>query len=99
LDVDLFHEKERYPHRIRAPRLIKAFCFSQLMSDVDSARSSLIPISEMPVVPAEVRQFAPRKDRVVALSHDEIPGFLKQGPKTEEDVAPSGRKSWLGGGA
>jgi hypothetical protein len=93
LDVDLFREKERYPHHIRTPRQIEAFCFSQLMAYIDPARFSLIPVSKMPVVPAEVQQFAPRKDRVVARCDAEIPGFLKQGPRTEEDGVPSGRKS------
>ena len=40
----------------------------------------------MPVVPDEVRQFALRKDRVGALPNVEIPGFLKRGPRPEEDV-------------
>jgi len=39
-----------------------------------------------PVVPDEVRQFVHRKDRVGALPNVEIPGFLKRGPRTEEDV-------------
>jgi hypothetical protein len=47
----------------------------------------------MPVVPAEVRQFAPRGDRVRALPNVEIPGFLKRGPRAEEDLAPLGRKT------
>jgi hypothetical protein len=85
LDVDHFDEKERYPHHIRTPRLIKAFCFSQLMSYDDPARFSLNPVSKMPVVPAEVRQFAARKDRADALPNIEIPSFLKRGPRTEED--------------
>jgi hypothetical protein len=93
LDVDLFHEKERYPHHIRTPRLIKAFCFSYSMPYDDPARSSLIPVSKMPVVPPEVRQFAPRKERVGELPNVEIPGFLKRGPMAaEEDVVPFGRK-------
>jgi hypothetical protein len=40
----------------------------------------------MPVVPAEVRQFAPRSDRVGALPDVEIPSFLKRGPRAEENV-------------
>jgi hypothetical protein len=40
----------------------------------------------IPVVPDVVRQFAHRKDRVGALPNVEIPGFLKRGPRTEEDV-------------
>jgi hypothetical protein len=40
----------------------------------------------MPVVPNEVRQFGHRKDRVGALPNVEIPGFLKRGPRTEQDV-------------
>ena len=47
----------------------------------------------MPVVPAEVRQFAPRTDRAGALPNVEIPGFLKRGPRAEEDLAPFGRKT------
>jgi len=93
LDVDLFHEKERYPHHIRAPHPIIAFCFIQTMACIDPPPSSLIPVSKMAVVPAQVQQFAPRKDRVVAISDDEIPGFLKQGPRTEEGVMSSARKS------
>jgi hypothetical protein len=38
------------------------------------------------VVPNEVRQFGHRKDRVGALPNVEIPGFLKRGPRTEQDV-------------
>jgi hypothetical protein len=43
----------------------------------------------IPVVPDVVRQFAHRKDRVGALPNVEIPGFLKRGPRTEEDVMSS----------
>jgi hypothetical protein len=86
LDVDLFHEKQSFPHHIRTPRLIIASCFSLSMSYDDPAQFSLIPVSKMPVVPAEVQQFAPRKDRVGALPNVEIPGFLTRGPRTEEDV-------------
>ena len=43
----------------------------------------------MLVVPDEVRQFGHRKDRVGALPNVEIPGFLKRGPRTEEDVMSS----------
>jgi hypothetical protein len=93
LDVDLFHEKERYQHHIRTPHPIKALCLSHSMSYDDAARSSLIPVSSMAVVPAEVRQFAPRRDRAGPLPDFDIPGFLKRGPKTEEDVLPSARKS------
>jgi hypothetical protein len=63
------------------------------MSYDDPVRSSFIPVSKMPVVPAEVRQFAPRGDRVRALPNVEIPGFLKRGPRAEEDLAPLGRKT------
>ena len=45
------------------------------------------------VVPAAVRQFAPRKDRAGALPNIEIPGFLKRGPRAEEDVTSFGRQS------
>ena len=48
--------------------------------------SRTLPAGKMPVVPDEVRQFGHRKDRVGALPHAEIPGFLKRGPRTEEDV-------------
>jgi hypothetical protein len=47
----------------------------------------------MPVVPAEVRQFAPRDDRVGALPNVEIPGFLRRGPRAAEDLALFGRKT------
>jgi hypothetical protein len=47
----------------------------------------------MPVVPAEVRQFAPRNDRVGALPYVEIPGFLKRGPRAAEDLTLFGRKT------
>jgi len=40
----------------------------------------------MTVVPNEVRQFGHRKDCVVALPNVEIPGFLKRGPRTEQDA-------------
>jgi hypothetical protein len=63
------------------------------MSYDDPARFSLSPVSKMPVVPAEVRQFAPRKERVGALPNVEIPGFLKRGPRVEEDLIPFGGKS------
>lgn len=63
------------------------------MAYVDPVQSSIIPVSKMPVVPAEVQQFAPRKDRVVAPCNAQIPGFLKQGPRREEDVVPPGHKS------
>jgi len=43
----------------------------------------------IPVVPDVVRQFAHRKERVGALPNVEIPGFLKRGPRTEEDVMSS----------
>jgi hypothetical protein len=52
----------------------------------DPAQFSLIPVSKMSAVPAEVGQFAPRKDRAGALPNVEIPGFLKRGPRTEEDA-------------
>ena len=42
-----------------------------------------------PVVPDVVRQFAHRKVRVGALPNVEIPGFLKRGPRTEEDAMSS----------
>jgi len=48
----------------------------------------------MPVVPAEVRQFAPRTDRASALPNVEIPGFLKRGPRAEKDATLFGRKTW-----
>ena len=55
------------------------------------------PVNKAPVVPAEARRFAPRKNRVGALPARspsiEIPSFLKRGPRTDEDVPPSGRKS------
>jgi hypothetical protein len=87
LDVDLFYEKERYPHRIRTPGLTKGFCFSDSMAYDDPTRSSPIPANKMPVVPAEVRQFAPRNGRMGALPNVEIPGFLKRGPRAAEDLA------------
>jgi hypothetical protein len=93
LDIDLFHEKERYPHRIRTPCPIEGFCFSDLMAHDDPAQFSFIPASTMPLVPAEVRQFAPRNNRVGALPNIEIPGFLKRGPRAEEDVTPFGRET------
>ncbi len=61
-------------------------CFSLSMFYDDPAQFSLIPLSKNPVVPAEVQQFAPRKDRVGALPNVEIPGFLTRGPRSEEDV-------------
>jgi hypothetical protein len=64
------------------------------MAHDDPARSSFIPVSKMPVVPAEVRQFAPRTDRVGALPNVEIPGFLKRGPRAEDDSTLFGRKTW-----
>jgi len=48
--------------------------------------------TRMPGVPAAVRQFAPRKDRVGALPDVEIPTFLKRGPRADDDVMPFGRK-------
>ena len=48
--------------------------------------------TKMPGVPAAVRQFAPRKDRVGILPDVEIPTFLKRGPTAEHDVMPFGRK-------
>jgi len=52
------------------------------------------PVSKMPVVPTEARQFAPRKGRLGApparVPSVEIPSFLKRGPRAEEDVIPSG---------
>jgi hypothetical protein len=98
-------------------------------------------VSKRPVMPTEMRQFAPRKDRLIAhvkqmdecaselvlrrvsdaceclartaeqrakrfppnplsktapparVPRVEIPGFLKRGPRMEEDVIPFGRKS------
>jgi hypothetical protein len=48
----------------------------------------LNPVSKIPVVPADVGQFAPRKHRMSALPanapHVEIPSFLKRGPRAEE---------------
>jgi hypothetical protein len=63
------------------------------MAHDDPARSSFIPANKMPVVPAEVRQFAPRNDRVGALPNVEIPGFLKRGPRAAEDLTLFGRKT------
>jgi len=44
--------------------------------------------SRTPVLPAEARQFVPRKDRMGALQTRapsiEIPSFLKRGPRAEE---------------
>ena len=48
--------------------------------------------TKMPGVPAAVRQFAPRKDRVGTLPDVEIPTFLKGGPMAEDNVMPFGRK-------
>ena len=52
------------------------------------------PVSKMPVVPTEARQFAPRKGRLGApparVPSVEIPSFLKRGPRAEEDIRPSG---------
>jgi len=46
------------------------------------------PLSRTPVLPAEARQFAPRKDRTGALQTRapgiEIPRFLKRGPRAED---------------
>jgi hypothetical protein len=45
------------------------------------------PVSRTPVLPAEARQFAPRKDRMRTLPRApniEIPSFLKRGPRAEE---------------
>jgi hypothetical protein len=40
-----------------------------------------------PVVPAEVKRFAPCKNSFVAPETDvEIPGFLKRGPATADEV-------------
>jgi hypothetical protein len=64
------------------------------MSHDDQAPSSFIPVSEMPLVPAEVRQFAPRNERVGALPTVEIPGFLKRGPRTQEDLNLSAARPW-----
>jgi len=47
-----------------------------------------------PGVPAAVRQFAPRRDRMGApTANIEIPSFLKRGPRAEEHVMPFGPKS------
>jgi hypothetical protein len=46
----------------------------------------------MQVVPAEVRQFAPRNVRVGALPDVEIPGFLKRGPRTADDLTLFGQE-------
>jgi len=99
------------------------------------------PMSKMPVVPTETRQFVPRRDRLIAhvkqmdecaselvmrrvadaceslaqtaeqrakrfppspvsktalparVATVEIPGFLKRGPRVEEDEIPFGRRS------
>jgi hypothetical protein len=68
------------------------------MSYNDPTRFPSNPVSKTPVLPADVLQFAPRKDRVGALParlpNIEIPSFLKRGPRAEEEVMPSDRKSW-----
>jgi len=52
--------------------------------------NNLFPSSNAPVLPAEARQFAPRRDRARALPSRspavEIPSFLKRGPRAQEDV-------------
>src|SRR5437763_1357024 len=46
------------------------------------------PVSRTLFLPAEARQFAPRKDRMGSLQAGaasiEIPNFLKRGPRAEE---------------
>jgi hypothetical protein len=46
------------------------------------------PVSRTPILPAEARRFAPRKDRLAALQarapRIDIPSFLKRGPRAEE---------------
>jgi hypothetical protein len=110
LGIVLFDEKERYPHTIRTPRLIKVFCLIRSMSYDDPARwhgslkemlARAGQMKECPaktsVVPADVLQFAPRKNRAgtppAGPPDIEIPSFLKRGPRAEEDVMPSGRNS------
>ena len=51
-------------------------------------RFPLSPVSRTLILPAEARQFAPRKDRMSSLqaraASIEIPSFLKRGPRAEE---------------
>jgi hypothetical protein len=46
------------------------------------------PVSRTPRLPADARQFAPRRDRMSALQtrapNIDIPSFLKRGPRVEE---------------
>jgi hypothetical protein len=91
IDLTLF----RYSQRIKMSRIeainvdiTKTNSGKPAVPEQRAKRFPPKPVSKTPIVPADVRQFAPRKARVGALPARalsiEIPSFLKRGPRMEE---------------